>query len=426
MNNLMKITSLLFLILLISGCSTKNGLLDTTEPKIDDTLESIQSKSVRNISDITAIAFEWQKVDDSRVDGYNIYRANTQEEGAKLSHIALINNKYSTHFVDDDLEPNTKYIYALSSNTAQGYESKPTSSVEVSTLDRPSAVSFIQAISNLPRQIKILWRPHTNQSIEYYKVQRSTPQTSEWDTLKTLDGRLQSEFIDTKLEDNIVYIYRVTAYTFEDIASYPSEIVRAQTKALPEGVNNLIASTNQPRKILLNWQAAENKDVIRYNIYRNNTPDGSFSYLKSVSNETLMYEDFINKDGKTFFYKLTATDIDNLESSLNNNSVMGITLPKLNKPTLTLAQIQGEKAILNWQKGDDRAVSFNVYKTIKNSMFDVKEEKFTNVTDVRFEDNDIVRGVEYQYSVESIDEYGIISERTNETLLVLPKLQGVE
>ena len=420
----MKITSSLLLILLVSGCSTKNGLLDDSQPKIDESLEVIKQDSIRNISDITAIAFEWQKVDDPRVNGYNIYRANMQEDGTQLKHISLVENKYATHYVDNDLEPNTKYVYALSSNTQNGFESKPTGSIEVMTLDRPEPVSFIQAISNLPRQIKILWRPHNNSSIEYYKVQRSTPQTSDWDTLETIDGRLQSEFIDTDLKDNVVYIYRVTAYTFEDVASYPSDIVRAQTKPLPNGVSNLTATTDQPRKIMVNWNASINEDIIKYNIYRNNRPDGSFDLLKSVSSDTFVYEDFINEDGKTYFYKLTATDADNLESSLNNNAVMGITLPKLNKPTLTLAQIQGEKAILNWQRGDDRAVSFNVYKTIKDGYFDKKEEKFTNVTDLRFEDNDIVRGVEYNYSLESVDENGIVSDRTNETLLVLPKLQG--
>ncbi len=425
MRNWMKVISSLFLILLVSGCSTKNGMLDPSQPKIDESLEVVDSESIRHISEITSIAFEWRKVDDPRVDGYNLYRANVQEDGDKLKQVDFIENRYATHFVDEDLEPNTKYIYSFSSNTESGYESKPTNSIEVTTADRPEAVPFIQAISNLPRQIKVLWRPHSSLNIEYYKIERSTPQSSEWRNLDTLDGRLQSEFIDTDLEDNVVYIYRVTAYTFEDIASYPSKIVRAQTKPLPAGVMSLRASTDLPRKIMLNWQPSENSDIVQYNIYRNTSADGSFDLLKRVNKETVQYEDFINEDGKTYFYKVTATDIDNLESSIHKNAVMGITLPKLNKPVLTLAQIQGEKAILNWLAGDKRAVSYNIYKNIKDGMFDSRQEKFTNITDLRFEDNDIVRGVEYKYSVESVDQYGIVSETTNETLLVLPKLQEV-
>jgi fibronectin type 3 domain-containing protein len=410
---------------LISGCSTKNGLLNPDEPKIDETLEVVSSESVRSISGIKSIAFEWQKVDDIRVNGYNLYRANTSNEGGKLKQVKLIKNRYSTHFVDEDLEPNTKYVYAFSSNGKNDYESKPTKAITISTLDRPEGVSFIQAISNLPKQIKILWRPHTSLNISYYKVQRSTPQTAEWDNLETLKGRLQSEYIDEDLKDNVVYLYRVIAYTFDDVPTYASKIVQAQTKPLPQGVQNLSASNNLPRKIVLKWQPSPNDDIIGHNIYRNDSANGSFDLMKAVSKDTLSHEDFINKDGEIYFYKVTAVDIDNLESSIHKNAVMGSTLEKLNKPILTLAQIQGQKAILNWQKGDSRAVSFNVYKRIKQSTFSSKEEKFTNITDLRFEDNDIVRGVEYNYSIESVDQNGIVSEKTNDTLLVLPKLQGV-
>lgn len=417
-------TSCLCLILLISGCSTKNGLIDADEPKIDESLESVNSESVRSISGIESIAFEWQKVDDLRVNGYNLYRANTSDEGGKLKQVEFIKNRYSTHFVDEDLEPNTKYVYAFSSNTKKGFESKPTKAITITTLDRPDAISFIQAISNLPKQIKVLWRPHTGLNIEYYKVQRSTPTTAEWDNIETLDGRLQSEFIDEDLKDNVVYMYRVVAYTFNDVPSYASKIVQAQTKPLPADVQNLRASNNLPRRIMLNWEPSSNQDIVHHNIYRNSSATGSFDLIKVVSKDTLSFDDFVNEDGKVYFYKVTVTDVDNLESSVHKNAVMGISLEKLNKPVLTLAQIQGQKAILNWQKGDSRAVSFNVYKRIKENAFSSKEEKFTNINDLRFEDNDIVRGVEYNYSIESVDENGIVSDKTNETLLVLPKLQG--
>ena len=421
MKNLMKITSILFLILLVSGCSTKS-LNEGTKPKIDESLEVIDSNSIRTISGINSIAFEWQKVDDARVIGYNLYRANLNEETTKLKLVHFIKNRYASHFLDDELEPNTKYAYTFSSGTINDIESRPSKTFQVVTLPRPEAIAFIQAISNLPRQIKIIWRPHSNESIKYYKIFRSTPQDSDWERLETLEGRLQAEFIDTNLKDNVVYLYKVVAYTFDDIASEDSDIVKAQTKPLPAGVENLTATNNEPKKIILNWQPSQSVDSVKYVIYRNSSPSGRFDELKKVNSDIFTFEDFINEDGKTYFYKVTTIDKDNLESSDSVNPVMGVTLTKLNKPILTLAQIQGEKAILNWQPGDNRAKYYNIYKTIKDSFFKTRNQKYTNITDLRFEDKDIVRGVEYKYSVESVDEYGIISERTNETLLVLPKL----
>ncbi len=420
MTKLMKIVSLTTLTLLISGCSYKN--VNSTKPKIDETLEVVDSASIRSISDINAIAFEWRKVDDPRVTGYHFYRANLQKDGSKLKLIDTIENRYTTHYLDEDLEPNTKYIYKISSATASEVESKTTNNYTASTLSVMEGVSFIQAISNLPRQIKIIWRPHANQRIESYEIQRKTPTTSEWEEIETVDGRLQAEYIDMDLEDNVVYHYRVIAKTFDDIETLPSALVKAQTKPLPDGIISLKASNDLPRKIALNWQASKSSDVIKYNIYRSTNAKNGFSLLKTVGAKTLTYEDFVNEDGKVYFYKVSSIDNDGLESNLNVNAVMGITLGKLKKPIMTLAQIQGEKAILNWLAGDNRAASYTVYKTIKEGLFKSKTVKFQGIKALRFEDKDIVRGVEYNYAIQAVDRNGIVSEVTNKTELVLPKL----
>ena len=421
MNNFMKIALTASLALLITGCSVKDLSTDA-EPKIDATLEVIDSNSIRTISEPNAIAFEWQKVDDVRVVGYNFYRTKLGGEEVKLKHIEFVKNRYTTHFVDTKLEPNTAYSYSITSGTKNDYESNPTNYFEVKTLPRPEAVPFIQAISNLPRQIKILWRPHPKESIAYYKVYRSKPSDNEWEKLETIEGRLQAEYIDTRLKDNVVYFYKVVAFTFEDLASEDSQTVQAQTKPLPKGINQLTATQDQPRKITLNWQASEAEDIIGQNIYRNSSVNGSFELIKKLNKDVFTYEDNLDKDGKVYFYKVRTIDKDGLESSKEINATMGMSLPKLNKPVLTLAMIQGEKAILNWQAGDNRAKSYTIYRKAKESFFNSSEKKYTNITDLRFEDNDITRGVEYEYSIESVDEFGISSERTKSTTLILPKL----
>jgi len=423
MTRLMRLTSLTALILLVSGCAYKDKLSKPIAPKVDDTLEVVDSSSIRSISDMNAVAFEWRKVDDPRVIGYHFYRANTQKDGTKLRLIDTIENRYTTHYVDTNLEPNTKYVYKISSATNSDIESRTTSDYVASTLPRMEGVSFIQAISNLPRQIKIIWRPHSNERIKAYEVQRSTPQTVEWERLKTIKGRLQAEFIDEELEDNVIYNYRVIAKTFDGISSQASEIVKAQTKALPKGILGLSATKKLAKKVALNWQASDSSDVIKYNIYRSTDSTSYFDKIKTVSAQVLTFEDFINKDGEVYFYKVSSIDKDDLESDLNINSVMGVTLGKLNKPIITLAQIQGEKAILNWQAGDNRAVSYTIYKTIKENFFKSKTIKLEGITALRYEDRDIIRGVEYNYAIQAVDQFGIASAMTNKTELVLPKLK---
>lgn len=420
MTKLMKLTSLSALILLLSGCSLKN--FDNTKPKINETLEVVDSASIRTLPDINAIAFEWRKVDDPRVTGYHFYRANLQKDGAKLTLIDTVENRYTTHYVDENVEPSTKYVYKISSATATEFESRTTNDYVVSTLPLMEGVSFIQAISNLPRQIKIVWRPHSSERIESYEVQRKTPATSKWEEIETLDGRLQAEYIDLNLEDNVVYHYRVIGKTFDGLETMPSALVKAQTKPLPAGILSLKATTNLPRKIALTWEPSKSDDVVKYNVYRSTDDQRGFDVIKTVNAKTLNYEDFVNEDGKVYFYKVSSIDKDGLESNLNVNSVMGVTLNKLRKPVMTLAQIQGAKAILNWQAGDDRAVSYTVYKTIKEGFFKDKTIKYRDITALRFEDKDIVRGVQYSYAIQAVDKNGIHSEITKETELILPKL----
>ncbi len=422
MTKLMKLTSLTALILLVSGC-TNGNLSQPSLPKVDDTIEVVDSTSIRTISDINNIAFEWRKVDDPRVVGYHFYRANLQEDGGKLKLIDTVKNRYTTHYVDEDLKPNTKYVYKISSATNGEVESRTTNDYVVATLPKMEGVSFIQAISNLPRQIKIIWRPHSNERIESYKIERSSPSTSEWEKLDTVEGRLQAEFIDSDLDDNVVYNYRVTALSFDGLESQPSAIVKAQTKPLPEGILSLQASRDLPRKIVLTWEPSQSSDVIKYNIYRSTSADSGFEVIKTVNTSTLKFQDFVNEDGKAYFYKVSSIDKDGLESDLNINSVMASTLGKLAKPVITLAQIQGEKAILNWQAGDRRAVSYIIHKSIKENFFKTKKEKIENINALRFEDKDIVRGVVYSYSIQAVDKNGILSEITDKTELVLPKLQ---
>ena len=63
MTHLLKATSLTALILIFSGCSDVfSGLNTPTKAKINDSIETVDSNSIKSISDITSIGFEWQKV----------------------------------------------------------------------------------------------------------------------------------------------------------------------------------------------------------------------------------------------------------------------------------------------------------------------------------------------------------------------------
>ena len=427
MTNLMKTTSLAALIVLLSGCTNLNNNLNTPiSPKIDESIEMVDTTTLKSISDITSIAFEWQKVNDPKVVGYNFYRANMHSDTKNLKLVKSLNNRYATHFVDTGLEPDTKYVYQISSKSASGTESKTTDAYMTQTLPTIAPISFIQALSDLPNRIKIVWRPVPDKRIEYYKIQKFNLTLNEWINLATVKGRLQAEYIDTNLKNSESAKYRVIAYTFDDIASKPSDAVIAKTKALPQGVQNLTATDNFPKKINISWQPSTTSDVIKYAIYRSPFKLIGYSKIKEVSSEIGSFVDSVDNDGKEYFYKVFAIDKDGLQSTEKVEPVRGVTLGKPAKPIITLAQIQGDRAIINWTAGDIRATSYNVYKRIKLNFFEYKTIKVTNVQELRFEDTDILSGVEYKYSIQANDDYGLMSDKTDEASLILPKTKTLK
>ncbi len=427
MIKLMQTTSLAALILLSSGCTSLNNNLGTaSKPSIDETLEVVNDDSIKSLSDITSIAFEWKSVADHRVTGYNFYRANMHKDGRRLKLVESIDNKYSTHFVDKDLEPNTKYVYQISSKTLNDQESRTTNAYVAQTAPRIAPVSFMQALSDLPNRIKLVWRPHEDKSIAYYEIEKFDTNVNNWEKLTKIEGRLESEYIDNGLDNNESFKYRIKAFTFNDVATVATEAVVATSKPLPKGISDLSASIDQPKLINLTWNASVTEDVIKYIIERSSLKTFGFTKLKEVNKETFTYTDQINKDGATYFYKVFSVDKDNLKSSVNTDVAKGLTLNKPAKPNITLAQIQGSKAILNWTAGDKRAMSFNIYKRTKLNFFKYKTVSFKDIKGLRFEDNNIISGVEYKYSIQANDEYGLISEKTDEAALILPQTKIIK
>lgn len=172
---------------------------------------------------------------------------------------------------------------------------------------------------------------------------------------------MSAEYLDTGLENNTTYQYRIKAFTFEDVESAPTKTLSAKTKPAPKSPTNVKASNNIPKKIFLTWSPSQNQDIIGYDIYRSSYSSFGFSKVTNVNSTTTEYTDSVDDDGRTYYYRIIAVDKDNLESADNITATKGMSLPKPIRPTITSAQIQGS-VNLSWQAGDNRAVSYNVVK----------------------------------------------------------------
>lgn len=390
--------------LLYSGCSK--------QPEVP--LKAIIDKSLPtpvlngHISAMTTIAFEWKSIRDPRVLGYYVYRSNPDEKSEKLHRIGKVESRYATHYVDNALKPNLAYAYRFSSFTEEGVESTGSKTYRASTLPLIASVSFFRSIGNMPRSAKLIWRPHTDSQIKGYAIERKLRVKNEWKEIVTIEGRLNAEYIDLKLDDNEVYEYRLFALTYGGIKSVPSDIVTVVTKPLPDSIQNIKATQSLPKKILISWDPSQRENLAYYNIYRSHREKGKFSYHVKLTETS--FNDVIEKDGAIYFYKVTAVDSDGLESLHTQTATKGMSVAKPKTPLSFTGTLQNQKVLLHWKGADDDTTSYTLVKTKKEGWLKSSVNEINNINEETFSDHEISPDTSYSYQVAAVNQYGIRSE----------------
>jgi|LSQX01.2.fsa_nt_gb fibronectin type 3 domain-containing protein len=378
-------------------------MIDSNLPTVDE---------IKTISDMTEVGFEWSPWHDERLKGYYLYRKSANE--AEFSRVGDVKDRYASHYVDEKLTPQTEYEYYFTTYSYEGRESPRGKIHQVATKKNLNSVPFVQAIVGLPNRVKLLWRPHPVERVGSYIVERNELDQKEWKQIAHVKGRLNAEFIDTGLKDNHTYRYRILAVTYDDIVSYPSEIVTATTKPLPKMVENVLATRDLPKKILLTWDASNEGDISHYRVYRAPTSVLFYSFLAKTDENS--FEDFVNSNGTDRYYKVTAVDKDGLESLKQSAPIAGATLDAPLPPAMTEGSYQNGEAVITWNQVDGRAVKYSIVKK-----YDSQSEIIEPITSNRFVDRALMPGVKYNYEIISIDEFGLASKPSQRVIISVPK-----
>lgn len=412
-------TLLTALLLVLSAC---NGISPKPkeETKVDKTLPVVSLTKNGIITDMKTVAFEWKSISDPRVSGIYVYKKASNEK--ELKYYDTINTRYSTHYVDRNVEPAKQYSYAFRtfSENTQGINSKV---FEVKTLPILESVSWIHSIGGLPRIAKIIWRPHISERVDTYIIERKTFEDDKWSEIEELSGRLNAEYIDEGLKDNRVYFYRIRVKTYDDIISTPSAIVKSVTKQLPKSIMEIHATKNLPKAIKITWQASKEKDFERYYLYRSDDIDGSYELIAKLYNNH--FTDKIEEDGKRYFYRVAVVDKDGLESPHDTITAMGMSLEKPSAPAIVEAKLVGNKIELKWAKSDPRTTSYIVIRRAKKGWFDEVKKELKGIKKTLFIDKDIEPDTLYKYNIYSVDKDSIVSKPSIDVEIKTPESREI-
>lgn len=415
-------TSLTVSLLILSGCGTPKPAAPESAV-IDKTLPVVTLTKHGEITGMKSVAFEWKSITNPKVKGIYVYKKSPQKEGkSTLEYYVTIKNRYATHFLDRDVVPATEYTYAFKtySDKAESTLSRP---IVVSTKPVLASVAWIHSITGLPRVAKILWRPHMNERVNGYIIERKSLQEDKFKKIAELDGRLNVEYIDTGLKDNFVYLYRVRAVTYDNIISTPSQSVKVVTKPLPFTVENIKATRNLPNKIEITWAPAKQKDFAYYALYRASKIDGHYKIIAKLLKNS--YVDKIDASGKVYFYQVSAFDRDGLESKHEKNAIQGMTLGAPSAPGIIDAKLSNDTITIVWSKVDPRSLKYVVKRIQKEGWFKESVDEYEVDQGTTFIDKNIKPNSTYIYTVFALDKNNIRSQKSLDVKVVTPEAKGL-
>jgi len=379
--------------MIITGCAINNKPAPKSNPNLPK-VTKFQAYPDRN-----AIALVWSPV--TSMSGYYLQRYDAKRK--KWIEIATIEDKFKSIYVDTHLKPNTIYKYRIAT-----FDKNYTPSLAVETTSKTlpplNPVIVLEPKPLTKGKVKIVFRPHPNERVRKYIIERFNDTRAKWEEIATLYPRLNVEYIDKNLKDGKIYKYRVFAKSFDNIKSYPSKEIVVSTYPKPPVVLDIKASVNLPKMIKITWKPV--KEAVEYKIYYAPSAQGEFKLLAKTSDTS--YIDHIGKDGVKRFYKVIAVSKYKTESLLSETPIaMGMTLPPPAKPIVS-TNINQNKVEFIFTSPDNRAVAYLIIKKEKIGFLKYKTQKFktskNNFVDTINPKN------EYIYEIYEVDKNNLISK----------------
>lgn len=185
---------------------------------------------VKSVVDRNSIGFEWKSLFRyQNIQGISVYRAKAVR-GAKQTYtkIATISNRFVTHFVDTNIEPNTNYFYTFTTYSGLS-ESLYGDIVPVKSAPPYARVKLVEATVVGDHTVKLLWIPSSEPTVYEYVIER-TGRDGKWHYLQSLKGRLYPEFVDTTVSRGKSYSYRVFARDAMGMTSFIGNELKVEVK----------------------------------------------------------------------------------------------------------------------------------------------------------------------------------------------------
>ena len=186
------------------------------------------------------IKLDWDKTTQKDFSLYYVYRSEDIKGDYEL--IATLHNN---NHIDKIAEDGKQYFYRVSVVDKDGLESKHNlNSIQGLTLEKPSAPAVIEA-KLINNKIRIIWSK-TDPRTKSYVVTKRYKKGWFDEIIEDYEGITSKNFIDTQIEPNMAYYYKVYGVDSNQIKSTSSIEVEVKTPKLDETVSTSSTEKNIP------------------------------------------------------------------------------------------------------------------------------------------------------------------------------------
>jgi len=282
--------------------SGNTGVSETATAKVDNTKPQQQPLTAQPVSGQNKVVLKWQQSSDSDFKQYAVYRASSP---AQL--IATITNISQTEFTDSTVSSGQNYSYAVVVIDQAGNSADPlfqkitapdTIAPIVSILQPQSGKTYNTSSVLLGYSVSeaASWCGYSINGIQKITVSGATP-------INAAEG------------NNVLVLY--CNDTGQNQGNSSVSFIVDTKPPLP--VNFTASAVPKKTQLQISWTRSPASDFARYNIYRSSSSFQSATIATRIATvpdqNTIQYTDFSVASQQSYFYAVTATDINGNENT---------------------------------------------------------------------------------------------------------------
>ena len=331
----------------------------------------------------------WAAVDGAAK--YEIYRSTQQSTG-----FTLLGTTTSTSYVNTGAAVGTTYYYkvrALNVDGAAGAYSSTVSGAAKAVAPAAPTVTMTYSDGGKP---KLTWSAVSGAAS--YRVYRSESRGTGYSLLGTTTS---TSYVNTGAAVGKTYYYRVKAVNSAGTSAYSNIVsgtARTPAPAAPVLKGGTSSASGKPQ---LTWAAVDG--AAKYDVYRSNRADGTFSKVGSTDKTTYVNTGAVK--GVTYFYKIRAVGASGASGFSNTVAIHVAGVVKA-PAAVVLSGIKADAAgiTVTW-KTTANADTYNVLRRdASNTAWKVIAR---GVSGTSYKDTTVARGVMYSYTVQGVAADGV-------------------